>query len=197
MAPMSARCSAVLIGLGAAVGAFPSSLPIDQASFDALIAGQDVCGDANHRDSCLRVADCAEVDPVVGCTAAEPVWLPDPTRGGVRDEMLFRHVLPLPAGPHPNSGSLGTSKLLLVGSLTYQLLPSAVALYGKSAVSKTHSEHCSTRYCVIPAAIYTVVSAAVSYPSSKIRCSEVLSECVSEQQFASVLGCMGFSVSTK
>eukprot|EP00966_Prymnesium_polylepis_P084557 1957675-Prymnesium_polylepis.1 len=62
--PVGARCFAVLLVLHPALGAFPSSLPIDLASLDALLAGQDVCGDADHRESCLRVADCAKMDPL-------------------------------------------------------------------------------------------------------------------------------------
>ena len=166
--PVGARCFAVLLVLHPALGAFPSSLPIDLASLDALLAGQDVCGDADHRESCLRVADCAKMDPLVECTAADPVWLPDPARGGGGGlEVLFRRVLPVPAIPPPNS--LKESRNRVVSSAVHQQLPSAVALYDKSAVVKVHAEHCTTRYCVIPAALYLVHEAGVSYPSSKIK----------------------------
>mmetsp|Transcript_3037 Transcript_3037/g.7819 ORF Transcript_3037/g.7819 Transcript_3037/m.7819 type:complete len:268 (+) Transcript_3037:185-988(+) len=170
MCRSSARCFVLLIVLRPALGAFPSSLPIDRASLDALVAGEDVCGDANHRDSCLRVADCAELDPFVACTAADPVWLPDGAQGGNGGrEVLFRRVLPVPATPHPNAGSLQKSKSRLVGSPAYQQLPSAVALYDTSAATKAHAEHCTARYCVIPAALYLVHEAEVSFPSSKIK----------------------------
>ena len=155
--------------LGAALGAFPSSLPIDSASLEALLAGQDVCGDASHRDSCLRVVDCADLDPVLECTAADPVWLPDPARATDGRELLFRRVLPLPAKPHPNEGSLKEAKSRLVGSPVFQRLPSAVALYDKSEVSKAHGEHCTARYCVIPAALYGFHEADVSFPSAKAK----------------------------
>ena len=135
-----------MFAIAPALGAFPSSLPIDSASLDDLIAGRDVCGDAKNRESCLRVIDCAEVDPILECTAAEPVWLPDPARGGSSGhELLFRRVLPVPARPHPNEGGLKESQARLVGSQVHAALPSAAALYDKSQVKKAHAEHCSTR----------------------------------------------------
>ena len=167
---MSAVSFALMILVSPALGAFPSSLPIDTASLDDLIAGRDVCGDAENRDSCLRVIECAQVDPSLECTAAEPVWVTDPARGGSGGhEILFRRVLPVPAGPHPNPSSLKVSTARLVGSAVFQQLPSAAALYDKSQVTREHAEHCSTRYCTIPAALYGVNDADVSYPSSKSK----------------------------
>jgi len=159
-----------MFAIAPALGAFPSSLPIDSASLDDLIAGRDVCGDAKNRESCLRVIDCAEVDPILECTAAEPVWLPDPARGGSSGhELLFRRVLPVPARPHPNEGGLKESQARLVGSQVHAALPSAAALYDKSQVKKAHAEHCSTRYCTIPAALYLVSDAGIAYPSCKTK----------------------------
>ena len=104
---MSAMALASMLLISPALGALPSSLPIDSQSLDDLLAGRDVCGDADNRESCLRVIDCAEMDPLLACTAEEPVWLPDPAHGGTGgSEVLFRRVLPLLAGPHPNKGSL-------------------------------------------------------------------------------------------
>ena len=159
----------LMLMLAPALGAFPTSLPIDSASLENLIAGRDVCGDAENRESCLRVADCADLDPLLACTTSEPVWLPDLAHGsGVRD-MLWRRVLPLPAGPHPNGGSLTQAKGRLVGSPAFQQMPSAVALYDKSKVQKAHPEHCAARYCSVPAALYLVNEAGISFPSSKTK----------------------------
>ena len=161
----------LMLMLAPALGAFPTSLPIDSASLENLIAGRDVCGDAENRESCLRVADCADLDPLLACTTSEPVWLPDLAHGsGVRD-MLWRRVLPLPAGPHPNGGSLTQAKGRLVGSPAFQQMPSAVALYDKS-LQKAHAEHCEARYCSVPAALYLVNEAGISFPSSKTRVAQ-------------------------
>ena len=85
-----------------------------------------------------------------------------------------RHKLPpppaaLPAGPHPNGGSLTQAKGRLVGSPAFQQMPSAVALYDKSQVQKAHPEHCEARYCSVPAALYLVNEAGISFPSSKTK----------------------------
>ena len=175
--PYSARASStgivgfsLLLMLAPALAALPISLPIDSASLSDLMAGRDVCGDADNIESCLRVANCAELDPLVACTASEPVWLPDLSQGGIGGrEMLWRRVLPMPAGPHPNSGSLALSMGRLVGSSTFQQMPSAVALYDKSQVQKAHPEHCEARYCSVPAALYGVNEAGISFPSSKTK----------------------------
>ena len=49
---MSAISFALMFLVSPALGTFPSSLPIDWASLDDLIAGRDVCGDAENCDSC-------------------------------------------------------------------------------------------------------------------------------------------------
>lgn len=116
-------------------GALPASLPIDHASLDALLTGDDVCGAAADAEACLISASCSEVDAALGCSAARPVWLPDAARGGPGGKFaLFRRVLPVPAGPHPNEGSLqGGTAGRVVASATYFQLPSAVAMYDASA----------------------------------------------------------------
>ena len=117
---MGAMGLAVMITVAQVLGALPSSLPVDSASLDALMAGRDVCGDAENREACLLVAECDDVDPLLECTAAEPVWLPGTSRGGVGErDLLFRRVLPVPALPHPNYGSLTQSKNQVVGSPVY------------------------------------------------------------------------------
>ena len=162
---------ASMILISPALGALPSSLPIDSQSLDDLLAGRDVCGDAENRASCLQVIDCALADPLLGCSAENPVWTPGQARGGKDGrEVLFRRVLPLPAGPHPNDGSLAQVRGRLVGSPAMQQLPSAVSLYDKSQ-AKPHKEQCEARYCVIPAALYLVNEAGVAYPSCKIKVS--------------------------
>ena len=109
------------------------------------------------------------VDPLLACSEAEPVWRADPKLGGTSgDEALFRRVLPVPGWPHPNLGSLSKVKARLVGSSVFFALPSAVALYDRNEVAKPHAQHCSTRYCVIPAAVYFVNEAGVAFPSSKV-----------------------------
>ena len=141
---MGAMGLAVMITVAQVLGALPSSLPVDSASLDALMAGRDVCGDAENREACLLVAECDDVDPLLECTAAEPVWLPGTSRGGVGErDLLFRRVLPVPALPHPNYGSLTQSKNRVVGSPVYFAMPSVVALYDKSKMTKAHSQHCS------------------------------------------------------
>ena len=80
-------------------GAIPSAPAIDQSSVDALLAGGQVCGDAAHRQACLDIMACAEVDERLSCDEEDPLFTPHllpSTGGGVR----FRAVLPLPS-PRP------------------------------------------------------------------------------------------------
>ena len=75
---------------------------------------------------------------------------------------------PVPAGPRRNVDGLAAAKGRLVGSSAFQQMPSAVALYDKS-LQKAHPEHCAARYCSVPAALYLVNEAGISFPSSKTK----------------------------
>ena len=57
-------------------GAIGASVPINEASLEALLAGRDVCGDEAHVEACLVVIDCDEVDELVECSKEEPRWTP-------------------------------------------------------------------------------------------------------------------------
>ena len=57
-------------------GAVPAAIPVDQTTLEALRNGEDVCGAAGQRLSCLRATPCADVDGAVPCSASDAVWLP-------------------------------------------------------------------------------------------------------------------------
>ena len=172
MTHMLVLCLGLMLTIAPALGALPASLPVDSGSLDALLSGEDVCGDADNRNACLRVMPCEDVDPLLSCSEAEPVWRADPALGGKGGrEALFRRVLPVPAGPHPNTNSLADARGRVVGSAAYFVLPSAAALYDKPLVTKPHPEHCSARFCTIPAALYFVNEAGIAFPSCKFKVS--------------------------
>jgi hypothetical protein len=94
---------AAVIGLRQAAGAFVECAYVDQTSLDALGSGRDICGDGAHANACLRVIPCADVDPALECTEADPVWRPDPTALAAGGKTLaFHAVLPAHDCAHKN-----------------------------------------------------------------------------------------------
>ena len=80
--------------------------------------------------------------------------------------MAFRQILPLPAVPHPNEGSLKKGSCnVIVSSPAFFLLPRVVGLYLKP--QKQHKAHCARRYCAIPIALRSMHEPNVAYPSAK------------------------------
>ena len=80
--------------------------------------------------------------------------------------MLWRKLLPLPAGPHPNEDALKASgKRLLCGTAAFFKLPRAVVLYEKP--SKPHAQHCSRRFCTVLNELRALHPTDVAFPSSK------------------------------
>ena len=147
-------------------GAVPAATPIDRTTLEALRNGEDICGVAGHRLSCLRATPCADVDGAVPCSASDAVWLPDDYQEQKGQAMLWRELLPLPAGPHPNEDALKASgKRLLCGTAAFFLLPRAVVLYEKP--SKQHAQHCSRKYCKVPNELRALHPTDVAFPSSK------------------------------
>ena len=69
-APANARCASptcwgyplllTVLLAAPARGALPASLPIDHASLDALLAGDDVCGAAADAEACLISVSCSQ-----------------------------------------------------------------------------------------------------------------------------------------
>ena len=75
-----------------------SRAKVDQSSLDALVGGNDVRCDLDHREARLDRLPCDQLDSLVACDAADPVFAPGEERS-VEDVPLFRVVLPLPADP--------------------------------------------------------------------------------------------------
>ena len=147
-------------------GAVSAAIPVDETTFAALRGGEDVCGAAGHRLSCLRVTPCADVDGAVPCSASDAVWLPDDYQEQTGQAMLWRELLPLPAGPHPNEDALKASgKRLLCGTSAFFKLPRAVVLYEKP--SKPHAQHCSRKFCTIPNELRLLHPTDVAFPGSR------------------------------
>ena len=155
--------AALALSTHLASAALPTGAHIDAASIAALSAGQDVCGDDTHGSACLRVVACADVDRRLDCKAGDdPVFTPDLTK--TETLMAFRAVLPLPAVPHPNVGTLKETRSRVVGSPAYLALPRAAAVYEKQ---KVHPEACVERYCKIPDALRALHPVEVAFPDSK------------------------------
>lgn len=127
-------------------GAVPAAIPIDKTTLEALRDGEDVCGTTGHRLACLRVTPCPDVDGAVPCSASDAVWLPSDGQEAKGRAMLWRKLLPLPAGPHPNEDALKASgKRLLCGTAAFFKLPRAVVLYEKppSSAQRTRPHTCA------------------------------------------------------
>ena len=77
-----------------------SRAKVDQSSLDALVGGNDVRGDSDHREARLDRLPCDQLDSLVPCAATDPVFTPGEERS--EDVPLFRVLLPLPADPHPD-----------------------------------------------------------------------------------------------
>lgn len=102
------------------------------------------------------------------CSSSDPIWVPDSYQSESGAAMIWRDVMPLPATPHPNDGSLNVgSGRVIVGSPSYFLLPRVAGLYGKP--EKLHKEHCARRYCAVPDALRAMSPRDVAYPSAKKR----------------------------
>ena len=169
IATMLFLAAALALSTHLASAALPPGAHIDVESIAALSAGQDVCGDDTHGSACLRVVACANVDRRLDCNAVDdPIFTPDLTKTG--NNMAFRDVLPLPASPHPNHGTLkATTRGRVVASNAYLALPRAAAVYETAVYEKqkAHPEACEERYCKIPDALHALHPVEVAFPDSK------------------------------
>ena len=90
----------VLCLAASASAAVTSRAKVDQSSLDALVGGNDVRGDSDHREARLDRLPCDQLDSLVACDATDPVFTPGEERSA-EDVPLFRVVMPLPADAHP------------------------------------------------------------------------------------------------
>ena len=90
----------VLCLVASASAAVTSRAKVDKSSLDALVGGNDVRCDLDHREARLDHLPCDQLDSLVACDTTDPVFTPGEERSA-EDVPLFCVVLPLPADPHP------------------------------------------------------------------------------------------------
>ena len=66
----------VVLSVVGARAALPKHAHIDAQYMVALRDGADICGDAAHSTSCLKLVPCAEVDNELDCSACYPSRAP-------------------------------------------------------------------------------------------------------------------------
>jgi len=157
----------LLLAIDIASGVLPRHANIDAESVANLLSGHDICGDAEHRSSCLKIMPCDELDKRLGSSPGDPVWTPDlspPTENG---KHAFRNVLPTLSGTHPNVGSLTVMKTRTVGEPAFFKFPRARILY-RSSASKIPAT-CDAAWCLIPDGIRVMSVPGTVVPSSKIK----------------------------
>ena len=156
----------LLLAIDIASGVLPRHANIDAESVANLLSGHDICGDAEHRSSCLKIMPCDELDKRLGSSPGDPVWTPDlslPAKKGKAH--AFRNVLPTPAGKHPKEGSLPVMKTRTVDADAFFKFPRARILY-RSSASKIAAT-CDAAWCLIPDGIRVMSKPGTAVPSSK------------------------------